>query len=63
MDMKNKRFKQNEITDSLLLQVYTKGRHIEGMDAIEQEVYGGKIYPSWVILRTLFIAIFECTGL
>ncbi|KAJ8465888.1 hypothetical protein OPV22_028440 [Ensete ventricosum] len=60
LHMKKKGFKPNELSYSLLLQTYAKGRHIKGIQAIEEKVYDEKIFPSWVILRTLIIVNLTC---
>ncbi|KAF9591395.1 hypothetical protein IFM89_004080, partial [Coptis chinensis] len=67
LDMKSKGFKSNEtsLSLSLMLHCYAKGRwrNIRGIEAIEEEIYSGEIFPSWMLLRTLVLANSKCRAL
>ncbi|KAK6159068.1 hypothetical protein DH2020_006382 [Rehmannia glutinosa] len=63
LDMRNKGFKPNETTYSLMLHSYSKGGNIRGIERIAKEIYDGRIFPSWMLLRTLIIANFKCRSL
>ncbi|GKV39799.1 hypothetical protein SLEP1_g47516 [Rubroshorea leprosula] len=63
LDMKNKGFRPNETPHSLMLQCFAKGGNAKGIEKIEKKIYGGRIFPSWVLLRTLVRAKFKCGAL
>ncbi|KAF9588537.1 hypothetical protein IFM89_013031 [Coptis chinensis] len=58
LDMKSKGFKPNETSTSLMLHCYATPVcvDIRGIEAIEEEIYSGEIFPSWMLLRTLVLA-------
>jgi pentatricopeptide repeat domain-containing protein 1 len=62
-DMKNKGFKPDETSYSLLIQCYSKSDNLKGIVEIEKEIYSGNIYLTWAILRTLVIANLKCRSL
>lgn len=63
LDMTSKGFKPNETSYSFMLHCYSKGNYSRGVDVIAKQIYDGRIFPSWRLLRTLVFANFKCRSL